>query len=322
MVGVRISVLVAALVAALLATPAPASADAYIANKTVTDARHWTLEVYSPSMNRTVPVQVQLAARRHSPVLYLLNGAGGGEDKATWAQNTDVDDFLADKDVNVVTPIGGAFTYYADWVSPDPKLGVNKWQTFLSKELPPLLDAALGTSGRNAVAGISTSGTAVLNLVIHNAGRYQAAAAYSGCAQTADPFGRQAIDLVLSRGGGTIDNMYGPPDDPRWAANDPYLHADKLRGTALYLSTGSGFPGLHDRPGDPFIVPGNTIENQIVVGGIIEAATNFCTHNLRTQLDRLGIPATYNFRPGTHSWGYWQEDFKASWPVLAGAIGA
>ena len=58
-------------------------------------------------------------------------------------------------------------------------------------------DAALRTSGRNAVAGISTSGTAVLNLVIHNAGRYQAAAAYSGCAQTADPFGRQAIGLPV-----------------------------------------------------------------------------------------------------------------------------
>ena len=44
-------------------------------------------------------------------------------------------------------PIGGACTYYTDWVNDDPVLGRNKWKTFLTEELPPLIDGALGTNG-------------------------------------------------------------------------------------------------------------------------------------------------------------------------------
>ncbi|GAA3184792.1 hypothetical protein GCM10020255_080840 [Rhodococcus baikonurensis] len=66
------------------------------------------------------------------PTLYLLNGAGGGEDSATWEGRTDVLDFFADKNVNVVTPLEGAFSYYTDWQKDDPVLGRNKWQTFLT----------------------------------------------------------------------------------------------------------------------------------------------------------------------------------------------
>ncbi|MCX0269630.1 esterase family protein, partial [Nocardia zapadnayensis] len=43
---------------------------------------------------------------------------------------------------------------------------------------------------------------------------------------------------------------------------------------------------------------------------------------LKTRLDSLGIPATFNFRDsGTHSWGYWEDEFKVSWPVLARGLG-
>ncbi|MDJ0114615.1 alpha/beta hydrolase-fold protein, partial [Rhodococcus erythropolis] len=75
------------------------------------------------------------------PTLYLLNGAGGGEDRATWQRQTDVNEFFADKNVNVVTPLEGAFSYYTDWVNDDPSLGRQKWQTFLTQELPPVIDA-------------------------------------------------------------------------------------------------------------------------------------------------------------------------------------
>jgi S-formylglutathione hydrolase FrmB len=42
--------------------------------------------------------------------------------------------------------------------------------------------------------------------------------------------------------------------------------------------------------------------NQLVIGGVIESAVNWCTQNLRVELDQLGIPATYDLQPtGTHS---------------------
>ena len=289
------------------------------------DDQSLTIFVHSASMNREIPLDVlrpkDTSAPR--PTLYLLNGAGGGEDGASWRARTDFVAFFADKNVNVVTPLGGAWSYYTDWNSPDPVLGVNKWTTFLTQEIPPLIDAALGTSGANAVAGLSTSGTSVFQLAIAKPGLYRAVAAYSGCAQTSDPIGQLYVRLAVeSWGRGKTENMWGKPNDPDWAANDPYLHADKLRGLAIYVSNGSGLPGAHDTFDDPDINWSPfALVNQIGLGGLIEAATNQCTHNLADRLAQLQIPAHFNFRPtGTHSWGYWQDDLKDSWPVLAGAL--
>ncbi|MET9488543.1 alpha/beta hydrolase family protein [Nocardia sp. NPDC006630] len=291
------------------------------------DGRNIRLYVHSAAMDATYPVDVQRPADATvpQPTLYLLNGAGGGQDDASWVKKTNiVNGFLADKNVNVVQPIGGKWSYYQDWDTTDPTLGVNKWQTFFTDELPPLIDAALGTNGVNAVAGISTSGTTVLQLPEMRPGLFKAAAAYSGCAQMSDPVGQEFMRLTVETwGGGKLTNMHGPMDSPEWAANDPVVNAEKLRGTALYISSGSGLPGQYDALDGPYALPGQYgLANQMIIGGAIEAGTNYCSHNLAAKLDSLGIPATYNFRAtGTHSWGYWNDEFLNSWPVLARGLG-
>ncbi len=228
----------------------PARADAAsITGSWAEDERTVQLRVHSAAMGQDIMVKVLRPADRSAPrpTLYLLNGGGGGQDSATWQKNTDVLRFLADKDVNVVQPVGGRWSYYTDWRAPDPKLGVYKWKTFLTEELPPVIDAEFATTGVNAIAGLSTSGTSVLQLPIAKPGLYQAVAAYSGCAQVSDPLGREFVKLAVeSWGGGDTENMYGPPEDPMWAANDPYLHADQLRGIRLFLSTGTGVPGMYE----------------------------------------------------------------------------
>ena len=298
----------------------------YVDHIEITDDRHLVIYVFSGSMGKVIPVQVQRPADTSGPrpTLYLLNGAGGGVDNAQWRLKTDALQFLADKPVNVVSPVGGAWSYYMDWDRPDPTLGNNKWVTFLTKELPPIVDAGLGTNGLNAIAGLSSSGTSVLTLAESAPGLYRSAAAYSGCAQIADPVGYQFVKTTVNVwGGGNVDNMFGPEGSPGWFANDPYINAEKLRGIALYISTGNGIPGQYDTLDGPFVSPGvYGVANQIVVGGVIEAATNYCTHNLAGRLGELGIPAHFNFRNvGTHSWGYWQDDLHDSWPVLAGGLG-
>lgn len=284
------------------------------------------LYVYSAAMDRTFPVDVQRPADASAPrpVLYLLNGAGGGEDSASWVAKTDALKFLGDKNVNVVQPIGGKWSYYTDWIKDDPVLGRNKWKTFFTEELPPLIDGALGTNGTNAIAGLSTSGTTVLALPIAKPGLYKAAAAYSGCAQTSDPVGSEFVRLTVETwGGGNVENMWGPIGGPEWTANDPYVNAEGLRGTDLYISTGNGLPGPYDTLDGQYALPGSGgLANQILIGGVIEAGTNYCTNNMKAKLDSLGIPATFNFRPnGTHSWGYWNDELHASWPTLAKGLG-
>lgn len=307
--------------ATLVATPVSEDGS-HITAFEIRDERNLTLHVYSAAMDAEFAVEVQRPADPSvpRPVLYMLNGAGGGTDTATWKRNTDATDFFADKNVNVVMPIGGAFSYYTDWRATDPKLGLNMWKTFLTEELPPIIDGALGTNEIRAISGMSMSGTSVLQLPIAKPGLYRAAAAYSGCAQISDPIGRKFAELVVSIGGGNPVNMYGPEGDPEWAANDPYVNAESLRGLELYVSNGSGLPGKHDNIADMrSLGPADGgIMAQLLVGGILEAASDWCARNLETKLGELDIPATFEIsKPGTHSWGYWQDALRASWPVLA-----
>ncbi|GAA4477058.1 alpha/beta hydrolase family protein [Rhodococcus olei] len=301
------------------ATPASADGSALDHVEKVDD-RQLNMYVHSAAMNKVIRLEVIRPADTSvpRPTLYLLNGAGGGQDSATWKAKTDVVDFFADKNVNVVTPVGGAYSYYTDWQKPDPVLGVNKWTTFLTEELPPIVDATLGTSGVNAIAGLSMSGTSVLGLAESAPSLYRAVGAFSGCAETSTTPGRDYVTFVVNFRGGDVTNMWGPPSDPAWVANDPVVNAEKLRGIDLYISNGTGLPGPHetlDGPsidGDPAV-----LANQVIVGGVIEAGTNQCTHALADRLTSLGIPATYDFRPtGTHSWGYWQDDLHNSWPMI------
>ncbi|TQM28839.1 alpha/beta hydrolase [Nocardia bhagyanarayanae] len=310
---------------ALLANPVSADGSK-IVKAEIKDSRNIRLHVYSAAMDENVIIDVQRPADASEPrpTLYLLNGAGGGEDDASWVARSEALDFLKDKNVNVIQPIGGKWSYYTDWIKDDPTLGRNKWTTFFTEELPPLVDGALGTNGVNAIAGLSTSGTTVLALPIAKPGLYKAAAAYSGCAQTSDPVGSEFVKLTVETwGGGDTENMWGPQGSEGWVKNDPYVNAEGLRGLELYISTGTGIPGEHDVLNGEYALPGAYgLANQVLIGGVIEAGTNYCTHNLQTRLNELGIPATFNFRPtGTHSWGYWNDEFPRSWPVLAKGLG-
>ncbi|MEV0946852.1 alpha/beta hydrolase family protein [Rhodococcus sp. NPDC049939] len=305
---------------------APSGSAAYLAKFTENSDRKVTISVYSPSMDRNIPLEIILPAdmSQPRPTLYLLNGAGGGEDSATWQRRSNVMDFFVDKNVNVVTPLEGAFSYYTDWEKDDPKLGRQKWQTFLLEELPPVIDKTFGTNGIQSIAAISMTATSVLNLAIAKPGFYESVGSYSGCAETSTWAGQNAIRTVLAlRGGADVTNMWGPLDGPGWVANDPVVNAEKLRGTELYITTGSGLPGPHDRLDGPRINGQvDKLAEQIIVGGVIEAATNYCTHNLANRLAQLNIPATFDFRPaGTHSWGYWQDDLHNSWPMIARSMG-
>jgi len=307
------------------ALAAPDASTSYVVRTEETDAVAMTAFVHSAAMERTIPLKILRSPDRAkpSPTVYLLNGAGGGVDGMDWYTQTDVVSFFADKNVNVVTPVGGAYSYYTDWQRDDRVLGRNKWETFLTRELPPLVDQLLKTNGRNVIAGISMAATSVLNLAAHNPGLFRAVGSYSGCASTTDPLGRAYVKTVVSMALGTdVKNMWGPDGDPDWVHNDAVVNADKLRGTALYISNGSGLAGASDTfDGTNPNGPGFVLLNQMVVGGAIEVATGDCTRRLKSALEKLDIPAHFELRErGTHSWGYWQDDLHNSWPMFEQAL--
>ncbi|MFI6955824.1 alpha/beta hydrolase [Nocardia sp. NPDC050408] len=314
-----------------LAAARPAPNGARLLTAAQGPGRVLDLTVYSEAMGRTLPVEVLPAVddSQPAPILYLLNGVDGGTDTGIWSDGnnwltkTDAERFFADKQVTVVMPVGGGGTFFADWRVDDPVMGRQRWTTFLTAELPSIIDSAFRGAGANAVAGLSMASSAVFRLAIAAPGLYRAVGSYSGCVRTSDLPGQAMVNVIVTARRGNPLNMWGLPTDPAWAANDPYLHADQLRGTTIYVSTGTGQPGPLDTLDGPGI-NANPVKllDQLVIGGVLDAITARCTEQLRDRLRELDIPATFDSRPtGTHSWGYWQEDLHNSWPVLRAALG-
>ena len=280
------------------------------------DPRVEKLQATSPAMNgRKIPLAVIRATDENRPTIYLLNGAGGAEQDMDWLKLSDAVDFYHSKNVNVVVPQAGAFSYYTDWVSePNSKYlkGPQKWETFLAKELPGALEEHIGGNGKRAIAGMSMSATSSLLLAEHNPGFYNAVGSFSGCASTSRPLPRLYTQLTVNRGGGSADQMWGAMGSEYNVYNDALVNANpnNLGKSETYVSVNSGLGGAND-----WGVPGSS--TLIVEGGVIEAAMNSCTHDLKAKMDSQGMKADWNFRnTGTHSWPGWRDDLFTSWATF------
>ena len=164
------SLLCALALCALGAGPASAAPPGPHSAATIARIEHVTgrwLQVFvdSPSMGRIIQVDLLLPANTAAPrpTVYLLQGGRGAyPDQNDWTRDGHAVEFFADKQVNVVLPVGATGSYYTDWQRDDPVLGRQKWETFLTKEVPPLFDAQFGGDGNNAVAGLSMGAQAAL----------------------------------------------------------------------------------------------------------------------------------------------------------------
>ncbi|WP_280382944.1 alpha/beta hydrolase [Nocardia wallacei] len=272
--------------------------------------------VESAAMGRTIQVQVlHPAGGGARPSYYLLDGLDPGERQSTWTNATDAEPFFAGRNVNVVLPMGGQASYYTDWQQDDPRFGRYRWETFLTRELPPIIDAHFAGNGVNAIGGLSMGGIAAFVLAVRNPGLYTAIAGYSACPDLG--LAQGPILFSIANRGGTPGNMWGPPGGPAWGEHDPALLADRLRGTTIYLSTGTGIPGPHEAEIKP------QLPENLFFGGPIEAGVDACVTSFEQRLAALHIPARVDRSPvGTHSWSYWQDQLHASWSTIGPAIGA
>ncbi|RJO77098.1 esterase [Nocardia panacis] len=304
------------------AQPAAAAPVASVSRMVWFGDRRVALWVDSPAMG--APVQVQLLLARdwntrpesRFPTLYLLDGLRATEDESGWTKDAGSVDFFADKNATVVLPIGGQSSFYSDWLQPNN--GRNyKWETFLTKELPPLLENQWRATEVRGLAGLSMGGTAAMFLAARNPGFVKYAASYSGFLTTTTLGMPQAIQFAMRDAGGFDSTaMWGPPNGPEWAGHDPYALAEKLKGISLYVSSGSGATGPFDQPSG---IPGVSTN---YAGMGLEILSRLTSQNFITKLGRLSIPAQVNYRPsGTHSWPYWDFEMRQSWAQAAAALG-
>ncbi|WP_067531231.1 alpha/beta hydrolase [Nocardia crassostreae] len=314
-VAAAIFAIAASLLSPVPASPPTASAAQVLRVDDLSPTRS-ALFIDSSAMGRTIQVQVlHPAGGGTRPSYYLLDGLDPGAGQSTWTNATDAEPFFGGKNVNVVLPMGGQASYYTDWIADDPRFGRYKWETFLTQELPPIIDGYFAGNGVNAIGGLSMGGTAAFVLAVRHPNLYRAVAGYSACPDITIAQGGMMFSIA-NRGGNPF-NMWGAPASPAWAEHNPSVLADRLRGKTLYLSTGTGLPGPHELEIKP------QLPENIFFGGPIEFGVNACVTAFEQRLRELGIPARIDYSAvGTHSWSYWQDTLHESWPTIGGAIGA
>ena len=324
---IRLRVMTAVLASAVFLLPTPVAHADPAQGAHITDVQHVTdrwdkVSVYSPAMNKVVVNDVYKAPGGGAPTFYLLPGIDGGDNldpganfgpgTKSWFGMTDVQGFFANKRVNVVSPLGGQFSWYTDWIN-DPS---KQYQTYMTRELPPLINAAYNTNGVNAVGGLSSTGGTAIDYAVQAPGVYRAVGSYSGFPSVSDPQAAQQVALTLGSGGASAENMWGPLGGPGWVAHDPTKNVDRLRGVAIYAGAAGGAVGDVDKLPPGF---GNNF-----AGGFIEGIVAESTKRFADAANAAGLPITYVVRPqGSHTWGLFESEMQESWNTTIGpALGA
>ncbi|MFI1914797.1 alpha/beta hydrolase [Nocardia sp. NPDC020380] len=276
-------------------------------------------------------------------VVYALDGERAREDDSGWELETSVSRALTAANINVVMPVGGQSSWYADWASPSTFLGLPagtasgtdttgsgatqvlaggpgksytyKWETFLSQDLPAALHDRLGfSSTRNGVFGLSMSGGSALMLAAFHPNQFAYAGSFSGALDLSLPGMKDAVRLAMISAGGYNINALAPAKGLAWQHLDPFEFAPKLKanGTRLYISAGSGLPASTDA------INASTIQ---AMG--IEAVALVGTKAFQSRYAALGGGnVTYDYPAvGVHNWSNWESELNHMLPDLSAHIG-
>jgi S-formylglutathione hydrolase FrmB len=282
------------------------------------DSREVDLTVFSAANNRDYPVRLLVpagwsrTATRTWPVLYLLHG--GNDDYTSWTRETDVEALSASAQVLIVMPEAGRDADYADWFNPNGGPNAGLWETFHLSEVWNVLQSGYRAGSTRSVAGISSGGTGAITYAARHPGMFKYAASYSGPMNLNDVVMRTVILQTAANNGDDSTAIWGSPTDQaaNWAQHNPFDLSASLKGTGLYLSSGStGLPGDLD-PNDSW-----SFEQ---FGEAVVGASNYAMWG--KLLFSNGIFSTTHFYlNGTHSWPYWQRELHSSWPRLMSSLG-
>lgn len=281
----------------------------------------WTIA--SPAMSREVDVQILLPSEETSdpaPMVYLLDGIEAPR-RSGWVVVADVDEMFADENVTLVMPTQGNASLYMDWYNDDPALGRMQWETFLTEELPPLLDSGLrGVAGPLAhngswgVMGLSMGASAALHLA-NTYDMFDAVAGVSGAYSTLDELGYQYARLTVDARHGDVTNMWGPRGSGHWAAHDTIADPTGLADKSVYLSAATGLVGSSEL--------GRFGSNEMVLldGHVLEKGSYESTRQLESALVTVpGVDLTTNYMPtGIHNWPVFVSQMRPGMEnILAG----
>ncbi|WP_208036214.1 alpha/beta hydrolase [Streptomyces cyanogenus] len=266
------------------------------------------LTVWSPAMDRTVPVRVIFPKswyrepRRSYPTLYMLHG--GEDDYTSWTRETDVEDLANDAEALIVMPDGGKDGQYSDWY-----VGQPRWETFHTEELPRLLQRRFRANATRGVVGLSMGGLGALDYAGRHPGMFRYVASFSGIVDLDDPVIRTFLRVYDALHGNKLISAWGDPAEHPdiWRSHNPSAMVTAYRGTKVHLCVGTGDLGPLDAGRDADAALVSTWE------GIFTPSQERFAEALRT----AGVDVTTHvYNPGTHSWPYWKRELHLIWPSV------
>jgi S-formylglutathione hydrolase FrmB len=267
-----------------------------------------------------LPVGYATSTRRY-PVVYLLHGAQGDED--SWIQYGGLMPLTAAQPTAsqalVVMPKMGVITGFAtDWVD-----GHRHDATFLSRTLVGWADRNLRTvpdRAHRAIAGYSGGGLSAAHVAEVSPGVFGQLGVLSGPTNLSDPTSEPATYATMlaeQACAGDDVTAAGPLGDPvthaaAWDAADPTKHAARLRGTTVFLSSGTGVP-----------CDAAEAANLLYPTAASEPLMRRATESFSAALSAAGVRHTDEQRPcGIHWWTSWTPALADFWRLSARAWNA
>lgn len=278
--------------------------------------------VASPAMKRNVEVQVLLPKdpRTPAPMLYMLDGLSAPSTSG-WLRRGGLPEVIKNDNVTVVMPTQAGGSIYTDWVSYDQKLGVQKWETFLSEELPTVMEssaAGLNFNGKRGIGGLSMGAAGAIRNAAFYPDVWDVAMGISGCYTTMDAASKTLHRMITEPRGGNIENMWGPYGTAQWQRHDIALNPDGLRNTRVYLSASDGNITAVDR------VPAQeTMDIQeLPLWAMVEQGMRHCTKKLDNAMTKAGITnKVVRYTTGrVHDWPLYKDELPHGWAAIQSAL--
>lgn len=217
-----------------------------------------------PADMEVVVVRPDAYSRDGLPVVYLLNGYDG--DCHQWLKTQPRLRRLADDYGMIMVFPSGMDSWYLD-VPERPDM---QFETFITEELVPYIDAHYPTNGRRAITGLSMGGHGALSLGLDHPELFEAAGSTSG-----------GVDIRPFSKRWGLDKLLGDP-----AKNPERWRAASVAGRVERLGPDSKVPAIiFDCGKDDFFAEVN--------------------ERLHRSMLSAGIPHDYISRPGRHAHSYW-----------------
>lgn len=269
------------------------------------------LTVASPALGSTqkvrlvVPKTWKAKTTRTWPVVYAYHG--GRADYRVWTSFGHIQDLARSWDVIVVMPEGGNGSY-TDWYN-GGRGGTPKWETWHTTEVRQLVERNFHVGGVRAAIGFSSGGQGAFSYAFRHPGMFRSASSYSGLLSLMQP---TLQTMLIWTDLGVMPNplaIWGNPLEARerlnWVQHDPASNVARLRGTRLYVSSGTGSFALND------------------IASLAEWIVGQSAKDFLAKAQTARIPVVgHIYGGGSHSWPYWIRESHADWPGVMRAIGA